>query len=259
MSGLSIHYRYLSAEKPSAYPQLRRRFVEAEPHMLEVLSGISACQDRLLTFAVDVPPPAPRLSQDWFPTLDALAAYVMVQQRRPDRIIEIGSGHSTRFLSAAIADAGLSTEITCIDPAPRRALEALPVNWHAQRLQDMSLDMFDELTTKSLLFVDSSHVLMDGSDVDIILNQIMPRLPSGLLVHFHDIHLPDAYPEAWGHRHYNEQQAIAPLLAFGCMEILFSSHYVRHSMSVRAEVANCLNNFPAPLSLEGSLWARIRR
>src|SRR3546814_16899896 len=53
------------------------------------------------------PPPAPRFSQNWFPTLDAVAAYTLVRRHGPARIVEVGSGHSTRFLCRAVADAGL--------------------------------------------------------------------------------------------------------------------------------------------------------
>jgi len=50
------------------------------------------------------PPPAPRWNQDWFPRLDAAAAYAMVRRHRPARIVEVGSGHSTRFLARAVVD-----------------------------------------------------------------------------------------------------------------------------------------------------------
>src|SRR6185503_4717515 len=58
------------------------------------------------------PPPAPRWNQDWFPRLDAAAAYAMVRITQPRRIVEVGSGHSTRFLARAVADGGLATRIT---------------------------------------------------------------------------------------------------------------------------------------------------
>ena len=41
---------------------------------------------------------------------------------RPRRILEVGSGHSTRFLAQAVADGGLDCAITCIDPQPRADL-----------------------------------------------------------------------------------------------------------------------------------------
>ena len=60
-------------------------------------------------------PPAPRWNQDWFPRLDAAAAYTMVRRHRPARIVEVGSGHSTRFIARAVADGALRTRIIAID------------------------------------------------------------------------------------------------------------------------------------------------
>ena len=54
----------------------------------------------------------------------------------------------------------------------------------------------------------SSHILMPGSDVDILFNRVLPRLPAGALVHIHDIFLPFDYPAIWGWRNYNEQQGV---------------------------------------------------
>ena len=65
----------------------------------------------------------PRFTQDWFPRLDAAAAYAMVRRARPSRLVEIGAGHSTRFMAQAVADGGLATQIVCIDPRPRIAIE----------------------------------------------------------------------------------------------------------------------------------------
>ena len=56
-----------------------------------------------------------------------------------------------------------------------------------------------------------------------------------MLVHFHDVFLPDPYPEAWAWRGYNEQQAIAVLLqgeGYGCR---FASHYVATRLRARLE------------------------
>ena len=51
-------------------------------------------------------PPAPRWRQGWFPRLDAAVAYAMVRDRAPARIVEVGSGHSTRFLARGVSRRG---------------------------------------------------------------------------------------------------------------------------------------------------------
>ena len=53
----------------------------------------------------------------------------MVRSTRPQRIVEVGSGHSTRFMARAVADGGLDTRITAIDPKPRAAICGLNVEW----------------------------------------------------------------------------------------------------------------------------------
>ena len=47
--------------------------------------------------------------------------------------------------------------------------------------------LFAELRAGDVLVVDSSHVLMPGSDVDLLFNDVMPALPAGAIVHVHDI------------------------------------------------------------------------
>ena len=114
-------------------------------------------------------------------------------------------------------------------------------------------DVTGDLGAGDILFVDSSHVLMPGSDVDCILNHLLPRLPAGVVVHFHDIFLPDAYPAAWSWRGYNEQNAVAALLSGG-WRLLWSSHWVATRMSGDV-VAAGLARLPLNAGgYEGSLW-----
>ena len=192
-------------------------------------------------------PPAPRWNQDWFPRLDAAAAYAMVRALEPQRIVEVGSGHSTRFLARAVADARLETRITAIDPEPRARLEGLKVRWLRQRVQDTALDVFQALQARDILFIDSSHQCKPGSDVEFLLQKVLPQLAKCVRVHFHDIFLPDPYPLAWAWRRYNEQEAVAPLIGNG-YALEFSSHQVRKLSGVLARL---------PLkagAIESSLW-----
>ena len=46
-----------------------------------------------------------------------------MRETKPARIVEVGSGHSTRFMARAVRDGGLATAITAIDPAPRADIE----------------------------------------------------------------------------------------------------------------------------------------
>jgi hypothetical protein len=196
------------------------------------------------------PPPAPRWNQDWFPCLDAAAAYAVVRSTRPQRIVEVGSGHSTRFLARAVADGGLDTRITAIDPRPRAAIEGLKVEWIRSPVEQLT--GLPSLAENDILFIDSSHQLKPGNDVDFLVHRVIPPLPRGVRVHFHDIFLPDGYPAGWGWRRYNEQDEVQKLIDAGVLRVDFSSHQARKS---RQPLGGVLARLPlVPGAIESSLW-----
>ena len=141
---------------------------------MNVLGLIEQYEIPLLAIGA-APPPAPRWNQDWFPRLDAAAAYAMVRSLRPRRIVEVGCGHSTRFLARAVADGGLDTRITAIDPKPRASLAGLGIEWMASPVQRVAA--FPPLGEGDILFIDSSHQLKPGSDVEFLLKAVLPMLP----------------------------------------------------------------------------------
>lgn len=254
--GFFIPYRYadrLPDEQP-VYAALAERFAASQPAFGDMLRRADTYGDDLLRIAGDAaPPPAPRFTQSWFPTLDAVAAYTMLREHKPRRVIEIGSGHSTRFLARAVADGQLATEITAIDPAPRAALTGVPIRFLPQVLQGTDPAMFTALQPGDVLFIDSSHILMPGTDVDWLFNRILPGLAAGVLVHIHDIFLPDDYPPDWQWRGYNEQQAIGPMLTGG-YGLLFASHWVATRMR-DAVNQSIVGRLPvAAEAIPASLW-----
>jgi predicted O-methyltransferase YrrM len=222
--GFFIPYRYAASVVPSAYPALMPLFQAAVPSFSAVLAEIEVAAAGLERIARGETPA--RFDQDWFPRLDAAAAYALVQQARPCRIVEIGSGHSTRFMAQAIVDGGLSTTLVCIDPAPRANLDGLPVRHIPSLLRDADARLVAELAPGDMLFIDSSHIAMPGTDVDRLVLDVLPRLPDGILVHLHDILLPDQYPDEWTWRGYNEQMLVGALLQGQAYELVFASHFV---------------------------------
>jgi methyltransferase family protein len=253
--GFFVPYRYAAEVEPCAYPALETWLAGCAPAFEAVIAEIEGHGERLL--GVGGPAPQPRFDQDWFPRLDAAAAYAIVCRARPGRIVEVGSGHSTRFLARAIVDENLETELVCIDPAPRASLRGLPVRRIEDVVQRVPDTWFSRLQPGDVLFVDSSHVLMPGTDVDWLLNRVLPGLAVGVLVHFHDIFLPDPYPAAWAWRGYNEQQALAPLLHGGGYECLFASHYVATRLAHHLE-RGALAQLPGPAAPESSIWLKRR-
>ena len=197
------------------------------------------------------PPPAPRWNQDWFPRLDAAAAYAMVRSLQPRRIVEVGSGHSTRFLARAVADGKLDTRIVAIDPQPRASIEGLPVEWLRMPVQRVAA--FPALGEGDILFIDSSHQLKPGSDVEFLLKAVLPMLPAGVRVHFHDIFIPDDYPAAWEWRRYNEQAAVASLIESNIFKVEFASHALVSRFPEK--ISGVLARLPLmPGAIESSLW-----
>lgn len=250
--GFFLPYRHAEAVKPVRYAALEPLFDAARPSMTGILERIEANAQRLL--ALDGPPPVPRWSQSWFPGLDGAALYAIVRSGRPRRILEVGSGHSTRFLAQAVVDGGFACAITCIDPQPRADLSRLNLDLQRRLLTPEDARLAAELAAGDILLVDSSHIAMPGSDVDLVLNEILPMLAPGVLVHLHDIFLPDAYPAHWAWRGYNEQIPVACLLQGGGWALRFASHYLRtyHASLLARSVVGRLPR--PPDALESSLW-----
>jgi hypothetical protein len=231
-------------------------FARCRPAFAARLRDLARYRDDFARFGG--PAPAPRFEQDWFPRLDAAVAYAIVRERRPRRIVEIGSGHSSRVMVRAIIDGGLAVEFTAIDPQPRAPLAGLPVRHVNRRLQEAPANIFAALETGDILFVDSSHRLTPGSDVEQLMTRILPAIPAGVLVHIHDIFLPGGYPVSWSWRNYNEQDAVAALLQDHGWAPLFASNFVLTRMS--SEFAQSIAaGLPLPAgAVESSLWLEKR-
>jgi hypothetical protein len=170
----------------------------------------------------------------YFESCDAEVAYCMVREWKPRRIIEIGSGFSTRAMAQALRvnqeRDGTAGELITVDPYPER----LPVNdmpSHItvvpERVQGLDLSFFESLRADDILFIDSSHVVSTGSDVVREYLQILPRLKPGVLVHVHDIFLPSDYPRdavldnLW---FWSEQYLLQAFLSFNHeFEVLWSA------------------------------------
>jgi hypothetical protein len=254
--GFFIPYRYAGWAAPRPYPALEPFFQAAEPAFRELLANAEGFHGDILAIGAGDGPA--RFDQDWFPRLDAVAAYTLVRHAKPRRIVEIGSGHSTRFMARAVQDGGLTTEIAAIDPQPRASLTRLNVRHERALLAEADPALFASLEPGDILFVDSSHIAVPGTDVDRVVGDLLPRLPAGVLVHIHDILLPDAYPPEWAWRGYNEATVAAALIGSAGYELVFSSHWVssRHPAWLASGIVGQLPLVPG--AHETSLWLRKR-
>ncbi len=136
-----------------------------------------------------------------FSWLDARALFVLLHAWRPRRVIEVGSGYSSLLIADVNRrwfDSGI--HVTCIEPYPRAFLRNRIDGLSRlieDKVQHVPLEEFAALEAGDILFVDSSHVVKTGSDVNRIFFDVLPALARGVHIHIHDIFLPHDYPQSW--------------------------------------------------------------
>ena len=180
---------------------------------------------------------------DMYPVLDAEVLFTMLCYLKPSKVIEVGSG----FSSLITADVnrrllGGQLDFCCVEPFPRQFLidgvEGI-TQLVQQKVEDVELLFFEKLEANDILFIDSSHVSKVGSDVNYLFFEVLPRLKKGVLVHFHDIFLPDEYPQVWAiteGRNWNEQYLLRAFLQFNVgWKVVWASHFMgtRHTTAVQ--------------------------
>lgn len=144
-----------------------------------------------------------RPDNEYFGWTDSQLWYALLTNRRPRRVLEVGSGWSTALLLDACDREGLETTVTAIEPFPERLHSVMRdgdedrVTVRETKVQDVSPDELADLQTGDVLFIDSTHVAKIGSDVNHLVFGVFPRLPTGVLVHVHDIAYPFEYPQEW--------------------------------------------------------------
>jgi ubiquinone/menaquinone biosynthesis C-methylase UbiE len=168
---------------------------------------------------------------------DAVINFAMMRHFNPKRIIEVGSG----FSSACMLDTSDNylngkVQFTFIEPYADRLKSLLRVeDKHRHRIieapvQSVAPEEFEVLSENDILFIDSSHVVKTGSDVEYILTEILPVLRKGVIVHFHDIHYPFEYPKEWVYegRAWNEMYFIKAFLQYNdTFSILYFNSYMQ--------------------------------
>ena len=246
-TGFFAQYAYMDSVTPvREYPAILRACEAGKPD--DLLAVLEAEKE---TIAAD---PFWREGTSHLGGVDALVDYAAVRHAKPEKILEIGSGRSTQVLARGIAANGRGA-ITCIDPAPRLSIDDLPVTFERRVLAESDVAFAKGLAANDILFVDSSHILQPGTDVDIEFNIMFPELAPGVLVHVHDIFLPWSYPQHWSGRNWNEASGLAPWVASGAFEVVFATHYM-----LTANTETMRSVMPAHAPVEpfggGSFWLR---
>jgi hypothetical protein len=195
-----------------------------------------------------------------FSGTDALVLYGMLRHFKPRRVLEVGSGFSSRVTAKALLANG-SGELTCIEPYPEEVLrKGFPglKQLIETGVQQVELEVFQQLQANDVLFIDSSHVVRVGGDVDFLFLEVLPRLRPGVIVHVHDIYLPLPGRRDWvmeERRFWNEQQLLqAFLICNDDFEVLFANAYANRKFPDELKAA-----FPSsPWWGGGSFWMRRR-
>jgi Methyltransferase domain len=197
-------------------------------------------------------------NNDLFGGTDALVAYCMIRHFQPRLIIEVGSGFSSLVAAEAIAK-NRNSALICIEPFPqgflRRGFPGLR-SLIEKKVEEVDLEFFSQLQSGDILFIDSSHTVRIGGEVNYLFLEVLPRLKPGVIVHVHDIFFPFDYPRDWVMdelRFWSEQYLLQAFLTFNSeFEVLIANHYLAHYY-----LADFKRTFPhSPWWSGGSFWMR---
>jgi len=194
----------------------------------------------------------------FFSSPDAEVLYCMIRRYRPSRIVEVGSGNSTKISRLALIDGDLNAELCSIDPQPREKIDCFADRIYRDSVENVKgPSLFAELGRDDVLFIDSSHELRPGNDLTHLYLTVIPTLAPGVLVHIHDVFLPYDYRADWVLKQrlpYTEQYLVHAILNSDArFEVLWPGYYLQRT---RPEFSDW---FPHRNKRDAqSLWLRTR-
>lgn len=161
------------------------------------------------------------LGNGTFEAGDADFLYQIIRFLKPRKIVEIGSGNSTKIARLALErnqrELGQECTHICIEPFEEPWLEQFSgIKLIRGTVETVRFDWAAELDEGDLLFVDSSHMIRPQGDVLFEYLEVFPRLKKGVYVHIHDIFTPRDYLRRWivdGVSFWNEQYLLEALLS----------------------------------------------
>jgi hypothetical protein len=195
---------------------------------------------------------------------DAHLLHAMVRELRPARVHELGSGQSTLVLAGACrrnAADGAPVHYEVVDPYPTVAPPGTPgvTRFRQEPAEGLPIEWFEQLGAGDVLFVDTTHTVKVGSDVNRIVLDVLPALRPGVIVHFHDVFLPYEYPRAWAEDYglyWSEQYLLQAFLSGNpAWEVLCPLHALAREDEARLRAA--LPGAPAGIGC-GAFWIRRR-
>lgn len=194
---------------------------------------------------------------------DSEMLFNIIRYFKPSKIIEIGSGNSTRVsLRAAKLNKSENqiTDILCIEPYQQPWLESVSeINVIRKKVEDVPFAEFESLKENDILFIDSSHMIRPNGDILFEFLELLPKLNRGVLVHVHDIYSPRDYSEEiiFDKRFmWNEQYLLEAFLSFNDhFEIICSLNYLKRNYYKEISTA-CPILEQEPNADPASFWIR---
>jgi Methyltransferase domain len=243
----------------------QRRFLEQKlgPYLPEFRPRRTASSD----------PAQFHLANGFYTSVEAETLYAMIRWLKPQHVVELGSGFSTLVMAAACAANqadGHPVDYRAYNPFPSaqitRAVAAglTGLTEHAAlSATEVPDSVMAQLGRGDVLFVDTTHTVKIGGDVNRVVLDVLPTLPAGVTVHFHDIFLPWEYPRSWvvdSERYWAEQYLLQAFLAGNsAWEVLLATFALTRDLP--QEIASLIDSFDLATERPGSpaaFWIRHR-
>ena len=176
--------------------------------------------------------------------VDSFILYAMIREIKPKVMIEVGSGETTKISLQAIEmneKEGMECKFYAVEPYPHdflRQISRRNFKLIDKKVEEVDIDF---LITADLFFIDSSHVLKIGSDVNYEILEIVPKLKKDAVIHWHDIMMPTNYWEDWtyqGTKFWNESYMLHAFMLFNdTFKIIWGSRYMQlnHSEAMKKQ------------------------
>ena len=202
-----------------------------------------------------------KFNNESFESGDAETLYYFVRECKPNKIVEIGAGISSLLIHAALKlnnSEGKHGEHIIIEPYENPWLEKLGSKVIRERVERVDFSVFQNLGAGDILFIDSSHVVRAQNDCVFEYTELLPSLPSGVVVHIHDIFTPFDYPDEWLNKNFKlwaEQYVLEALLINGeDWEVLAPLNWLSQDHDAFKAICPFFERDRMP----GSMWIRKR-
>lgn len=268
------------AARAAGFDLLRRNFYSPVPQLETLpaaafdrrspMPGIAFEMDRYEAFLADLapflaefkPPDGFHWGNGMYGPVESEVLYGLIRREKPRRVVELGSGFSSLIIAAACrrnAAEGSSCRYVAFDPYPRdfvtRGIEGME-SVDPVPATEVPGEEFEGLADGDVLFVDTTHTVKIGGDVNRIVLEIVPTLAPGVFVHFHDVLLPYEYPRGFFEKnlYWQEQYLLQALLAENPrLEIVFPANAVARERPDLIE--RTIPNVRLPFG-PGAFWIR---